>query len=211
MARPLAAAGGAQWVGYNDIGLGAILGAWKRPFYITIGAIDGKANRKYPDFKSIVDFKMLYLGEIGIEKDPDGPNEAALRLTISHLDSDDSVGSGQSLMLSGDINFNGNWALAARWSKSINRLTADHQELFSLGTLWTSPFNRAQDLLGIGFFSGKPSNETHNWESGFELFYKLQLTHAISVAPDLQYWFRKDANSPTVKTWIWGVRSEVEF
>lgn len=211
MARPLAAAGGAQWVGNNDIGLGAVMGAWKRPFYITIGAIDGMANRNYPDFESIAQGNMLYLGEIGLERDPDGPNEAAIRVTFSHLDINQLAGSGQSIMVSGDIHFNGKWALAWRWSKSLKRLMADHQELFSLGILWISPFSSSQDLAGFGLFSGKPSDAAHNWESGFEVFYKLQLTHAVSVLPDLQYWFRNDWDIASIQTWIIGLRSEVEF
>jgi hypothetical protein len=210
MARPLAAAGGAQWVGYNDIGLGVNGIYWKTPFYISLAVMDGKANRNYPDFASLADGQMLYLGEIGFERDVDGPNEVAIRCTFSHLDVHDINGPGQSIMISSDLHFNGLWALAARWSKSFNRLNADHQELFSLGTLWTKPFSRASDLLGLGIFSGKPSEVEYNWESGLELFYKLQLTHTISVTPDLQYWFRNDA-SIDVSTWVWGLRSEVEF
>ena len=211
MARPIAAAGGAQWVGNNDIGLGCIIGVWKKPFFLTIGAIDGVANRNYPDFETIVKGRMLYLGEIGIEKDPDGPNEATLRVTLSHLDIDVGDGPGQSIMISGDIHFNGLWALAGRWSKSYKRLSADHQELFSLGLMWLTPFSRKQDLAGFGAFSGKPSDNQFNWESGFEVFYKLQLTHAVSVTPDLQFWYRNDDGAAAVNTWVWGIRSEFEF
>ena len=211
MARPLSAAGGAQWVGYNDIGLGAIFGAWKQPFYITLATIDGNANRKYPDFGSLASFKMLYIVEIGLERDPGGPQEATLRLTGSHLDIDSGEGPGQSVMVSGDIHFNGIVALAGRWSKSFNRLSADYRELFSLGTLWLNPFSRRQDILGIGFFTGKPSKVQLGWESGFELFYKMQITNAVSLMPDFQFWFRDQADSSGLESWVYGVRSEVEF
>ena len=211
MARPLAAAGGAQWVGYNDIGLGINGVYWKTPFYISLAIMDGKANRKYPDFASLADGEMLYLGEVGFESDPEGPNEAAIRITFSHLDVHDTDGPGQSIMISGDIHFKGSWALAGRWSKSFNRLTADYQDLVSLGMVWVTPFSRSQDLLGFGVFTGNPAeSETYNWESGFELFYKLQLTNAISILPDIQFWFRDDAIMD-VSTWVWGLRSEFEF
>ncbi|PLX11291.1 MAG: hypothetical protein C0598_08515, partial [Marinilabiliales bacterium] len=118
MARPLAAAGGAQWVGNNDIGLGINAVFWKVPFYVSAAVIDGKANRNYPDFESLGDAEFLYLAEVGVERDIDGPNEAALRVTLSHLDLKDKLGPGQSLMISGDILFNGIWGIAARYSKS---------------------------------------------------------------------------------------------
>jgi hypothetical protein len=211
MARPLAAAGGAQWVGNNDIGLGINALYWKTPFYISVAVMDGKANRNYPDFKSLVDAEFLYLAEVGLERDVDGPNEAAIRITYSYLDLTDKSGPGQSLMISGDMLFNGVWGIAARYSRSFKRFTSDYKELVSLGFLWEQPFSRSQDLAGLGVFTGKPSDPDHNWESGIELFYKLQLTNAISLLPDIQYWFRNDQNSSAVQTWIFGLRSEIEF
>jgi len=211
MARPLAAAGGAQWVGNNDIGLGVNALYWKTPFYITAAVMDGKANRKYPDFNSLGDAEFLYLAEVGLERDVDGPNEAALRFTFSHLDLKDQSGPGQSLMISGDIQFNGVWAVAGRYSRSFKRFTADHKELVSLGFLWVNPFKRSADLAGLGAFTGKPSDPNFNWESGIEMFYKLQLTNAIGLLPDIQYWFRNDNNSSDVQTWVFGLRSEIEF
>jgi hypothetical protein len=211
MARPLAAAGGAQWVGNNDIGLGVNALYWKTPFYISVAVMDGKANRKYPDFKSLGDAEFLYLAEVGLEQDADGPNETALRITYSYLDLNDISGPGQSLMISGDKLFNGIWGIAGRYSRSFKRFTSDHKELFSLGALSLKPFNRSQDLAGFGVFTGKPSDPNHNWESGIELFYKLQLTNAIGLLPDIQYWFRNDENIPNVQTWVFGLRTEIEF
>jgi hypothetical protein len=211
MARPLAAAGGAQWVGNNDIGLGINALYWKTPFYISAAVMDGKANRNYPDFKSLGDAEFLYLAEVGFERDADGPNEAALRITYSYLDLKDKSGPGQSLMISGDILFDGAWGIAGRYSRSFKRLTSDHKELVSLGFLWENPLDRPQDLVGLGVFTGKPSDAELNWESGIELFYKLQLTNAIGLLPDIQYWFRNDENISDVQTWIFGLRSEIEF
>ena len=114
-------------------------------------------------------------------------------------------------MISGDMLFNGVWGIAARYSRSFKRFTSDYKELVSLGFLWEQPFNRSQDLAGLGVFTGKPSDPNHNWESGFELFYKLQLTNAINLTPDIQYWFRNDKNSPDIQTWIFGLRGEIEF
>lgn len=212
MARPLAAASGAQWVGNNDIGLGVIGVAWETPWYISLGCMDGKANRQYPDFESLMDGQMLYLVEVGYEYDVDGPNEAALRLTVSHLDVQGGGGPGQSFMISGDIHFWNQLSLAARWSKSFNRLTSDYKDNISLGILMVNPFGRTQDLAGLGGFLGQPGASNYKRESGFELFYKLQLTQAISLTPDLQYWYRKDdGTSGNVNTWVWGLRSEIEF
>ena len=140
MARPLAAAAGAQWVGYNDIGLGVNGIVWKGPVYFSAAAIDAKANREYPDFDSLADGELLYLGEVGYEQDLGSPNEAAIRLTVSHLDLSDgdspAAGRGQSVMLSGLRIFDDRWALAGRYSRSFKRLSADYRELLSVGVMW---------------------------------------------------------------------------
>jgi len=215
MARPLATAAGAQWVGFNDIGLGVNGIVWKAPLYVSVAVMDGKANRQYPDFASLFDGELLYLGEVGFERDVDGPNEAALRLTLSHLDVRDGenpeAGPGQSVMLAGDRHFGGRWALAGRYSRSFERLSADYRELLSLGLLWVVPFGRPQDITGIGFFVGEPSDAGRGVESGAEIFYRLQLTQAISVMPDLQYWSRDDRDGEYARSWVWGLRAEFQF
>ena len=214
MARPLATPAGAQWVGNNDIGLGANLLLWRGPYYVSVAAIDGKANRKYPQFDSLLDGQLLYLAEVGFERDLDGPNEAIFRVTTSHLDlpgQNPGDGPGQSLMLTGERRFDGEWVAFFRWSKSYNRLTADYQELLSVGTAWLRPFGFSQDFLGLGIFVGDPSNPERGDESGAELSYKLQLTQDISVMPDLQYWHRDDPDGQRTSTWIGGIRANFEF
>jgi hypothetical protein len=215
MARPVAAAGGAQWVGNNDIGLGVNGVFWKNPLYVSVAVMDGKANRQYPDFGSLVDGEFLYLGEIGYERDADGPNEVALRLTVSHLDVHDGVGPergpGQSVMVSGDRKFNGRWALAGRWSRSFERLSGDYRELFSLGAMWLEPFGRSQDIAGFGIFAGEPSDADRGVESGFEVFYVLRFTQTVSLMPDVQYWHRNDRDGPGARSWVLGFRADFEF
>jgi len=215
MARPLAAAAGAQWVGSNDIGLGANGIVWKGPWYLSVAAIDGKADRKSPDFKSLADGQLLYLAEFGLERDFDGPNEAALRFTVSHLDVDDGdnpgAGPGQSAMISAEKRFNGRWALAGRWSRSFGRLSSDYRDLHSLGALWLVPLAREDDIAGFGLFSGEPSDGTRGRESGGELFYHLKLTQAVGVMFDFQYWSRDDDSGDRVRTRIWGLRAEFDF
>jgi hypothetical protein len=215
MARPVAAAGGAQWVGNNDIGLGVNGIFWKNPLYLSVAVMDGKANRQYPDFASFFDGEFLYLGEIGWERDADGPNETALRLTVSYLDVHDGEGPehgpGQSVMVSGDRKFNGRWALAGRWSRSFERLSSDYRELFSLGAMWLDPLSRSQDIAGFGIFAGEPSDPDRGLESGFELFYVLRFTQTVSLMPDLQYWHRNDRDGPGARSWVLGFRADFEF
>ena len=215
MARPLAAAAGAQWVGFNDIGLGVNGIIWRGPLYASAAVMDGAANRQYPDFASLGDGQLLYLGEVGFERDFDGPDEAALRITVSHLDLHDGEGPehgpGQSLMVSGDRRFDGRWAIAGRWSQSFERLSADYRRLFSVGAMWLVPLAREQDIAGVGFFAGDPSDSARGLESGAEVFYRLQLTQAVSVMPDVQYWSRGDPSGQDARTWVWGVRVEFQF
>ena len=214
LARPLAAAAGAQWVGFKDIGLGANVVAWKGSFYTSLAAMDGKANRRYPDFKSIKDGRLLYIGEFGYENDLGGPNEAALRVTVSHLDlpgENPEKGRGQSLMISGERQFDGRWAVFGRWSKSFKRFEAGYRELISLGIAWTRPFGFSNDFLGFGYFASRPSNPDKSVESGFELSYKLLISQGLSLMPDLQYWTRNDSGIDRVRTWVGGIRLNVEY
>jgi hypothetical protein len=214
MARPLAAAAGAQWVGSNDIGLGANLVLWHSGYYVSVAAIDGKANRKYPQFDSFLDGEFLYLAEAGFEHNLDGPNETIFRVTASHLDLDGDNpenGPGQSLIVSAERRFDGRWAAFGRWSKSYNRLSADYRELLSLGMAWLQPFNFSQDFMGLGFFVGDPASPERGDEYGAELSYKLQLTQDASLMPDLQYWYRRDPDGQRTATWIAGIRFNFEF
>jgi hypothetical protein len=77
--------------------------------------------------------------------------------------------------------------------------------------LWLEPVRRSEDLAGFGLFSGAPSDADLGWESGFEVFYRLQLTNAVSILPDLQYWRREDPDGTRTRSWVWGIRSEFEF
>ncbi|MBT8108698.1 MAG: hypothetical protein KJP17_10710 [Gammaproteobacteria bacterium] len=215
MARPLATAAGAQWVGFNDVGLGVNGIAWNGPWYLSLAAIDGKANRQYPDFKSLQDLQLLYIGEVGFESDIDGPNEAAVRLTVSHLDVTDgdnpSKGRGQSIMISAEKRFNGRWAVAGRWSESFERLSADYRDLYSIAAMWLTPLERDADIAGLGLFSGRPSDGTRGRESGGEIFYRVKLTQAVGLMVDFQYWSRDDDGGESTDSRVWGLRTEFEF
>jgi len=214
MARPMAAAAGAQWVGNNDIGLGINLVARQGSHYVSVAAIDGKANRKYPQFDSLLDWELLYLAEVGLERDLGGPNETAVRITASHLDlsgENPNEGPGQSLMFTAERRFNNRWAVFGRWSKSYNRLSSDYRELVSLGTAWLTPFGFDQDFMGLGVFVGDPANPQRGDEYGAEWSYKLRLTQDFSLMPDLQYWYRNDPDGQRTSTWIAGIRVNFEF
>lgn len=212
MARPLAAAAGAQWFGSNDIGLGANVVWWRGPWYLSGSVTDAKANRHYPDFESLSAGRFLYLGEIGFESDPGGPNELTVRATASHLDiHDENGGPGQAAIVSALKRFDDRWAVVARWSKSIGRLSSDYRELLSIGSLWLAPFGRSRDLLGIGAFTGDPADTSLHRESGGEIFYRLQLSQGFSVMPDLQYWRRGQDSGDRMEAWIAGIRFNFDY
>jgi len=177
--------------------------------------MDGKANRKYPDFDSLLDGQFLYLLEVGYEHDLDGPNEAWLRLTYSYLDVRDGEspgnGPGHALIVSFMKRFEDSWAVSGRWSKSFDRLSSDYREQFSIGGLWLKPFGRSHDFFGFGAFVGVPSDAARGNESGFELNYRLQVTQAVNITPHLQYWNRVDDIGPGADTWIGGIRFTFEY
>jgi len=214
LARPLAAAAGAQWVGENDIGLGVNVVGWRQPFYASVAVMDAKARRTWPDFDSPQDGELLYVGEVGYERDEGGPNHAALRVAFSHIDLEDGAnpqkGPGYALVVSGLRRFDGRFALFGRWTQSWNRESAKYQELLSAGTAWTRPFGRSQDFLGFGVWIGDPSDPDRHTEYGLELSYRIQLTQGLSLLADLQYWLR-EKEGDDVRAWIPGVRVNFDY
>jgi hypothetical protein len=134
---------------------------------------------------------------------------------VSHLDlkagENPKLGSGQSIMVSADRRFNNRWALAARWSKSYNRLSADYRELYSLAFMWLSPLERVRDIAGFGLFSGDPSEADKGRESGFEMFYGFKLTQALGVMGNIQYWSRDDPDEIETSSWVFGLRMEFAY
>ena len=215
LARPLAAAGGAQWVGANDIGLGGQLVGWRNGFYATAAVLDGSADRKFPDFDSFGDGRFLYVGEAGYERDLGGPQEMSVRLTWTHLDETVEDGitkpAGESAIISFASKFRDRWAVAGRWSKSYRRLTADHKELFSLGLIRLGPFDYDGDAIGFGVFRGEPSAADRGTEYGAELFYRLSLSQDISIMPDIQYWHRDDPDGQRVRSMVYGLRIDLVY
>jgi len=214
LARPLAAAAGAQWIGDHDIGLGVNVIGWRNPFYVAVAVMDAKAKRTWPDVSSLLDGELLYIGEVGYERDEDGPNHAALRLTLSYMDRDDGAGPekgpGYAVALSAVRRFDGRFAVFGRWTRSWHRRSSKYRELLSIGGAWTRPFGRGEDFLGLGFFVADPSDGKRHTESGIELSYRVQLTQALSVMPDLQYWMRDEAGGD-VDAVIVGVRLNFEI
>lgn len=215
LARPLAAAAGAQWVGSNDIGLGAQVVTWKRDWYTTVSVIDGDSDRTFPDFSSLAEGRFLYLGEVGIERNLGGPNEFTIRFTYTHLDETVRDGAvkpaGESAIISFERKFNDRWALAGRWSKSYRRLTADYRELYSFAAVLLQPFSFDDDSVGLGLFAGDPADSAKGTEYGAEIFYKLRLTQGISLMPDVQYWYRDDSGGTQTRSWVCGFRLNFEF
>lgn len=214
LARPLAAAAGAQWLGSNDVGLGAQVHGWKDGFYGSLAITDGDADRQVPSFSSLANGRLLYVSEFGFEHDPNGPDALAVRLTLSHLDEtlrDGVKPPGESAIISVSKTIDDRWALAGRWSKSYRRLTADYRELLSLGLLRLRPFGFDDDFVGLGFFVGTPSDSQKGTEYGAELNYKFRLTQGLSIMPDFQYWYRDDSDGSKTRSWVVGIRLNLEY
>jgi hypothetical protein len=174
-----------------------------RPYNDTVFG-DGLLNRRYFERKNHLRVeKGISLGgyfswnfQWGSEGGPThGISETLILLTWEPVRDADSAG---------------RWALAGRYSRSFERLSADYRELASLGLLWVVPFGRPQDIAGLGFFAGDPSDASRGLESGAEIFYRLQLTQAVSVMPDLQCWSRDDRDGEYARSWVWGLRAEFQ-
>jgi len=58
---------------------------------------------------------------------------------------------------------------------------------------------------------GDPSDSDRDVESGFEIFYKAQISQALTLTPDIQYWSTDGATDHGTHAWVGGLRLNFEF
>ncbi|MCP4246986.1 MAG: carbohydrate porin [bacterium] len=97
----------------------------------------------------------------------------------------------------------------------VNRLS----DFWSLGLQYTGPFEgRAKDVLGLGMYSVHSSHRYRREidrdfvrETGYELYYRFQVTPWLQITPDLQYITNPGALSDNDDAVVLGLRARVTF
>ena len=85
---------------------------------------------------------------------------------------------------------------------------------FGAGIAWTGPFlERPRDSMGLGVSDARlsaPAGFLSRFETVYEAYYRLSVSRALSVQPDLQYWHNPGGNGiPSALLLL--VRTEFRF
>jgi porin len=83
------------------------------------------------------------------------------------------------------------------------------RHLGTAGIVWTEPFNRRLDRLGLAWGWGTPSDTDQDGQGVLEVFYRWQLTPLWQITPDLQMLVTPTYNEDHPLILIFGVRARL--
>jgi hypothetical protein len=192
-------------------GLGAMASVQNEWFYMSGGFQDAKADQEKIDFTSFGGGKFVYLGELGFTPTFGIKNKGKYKLTIGYVEktgdnSRKSERNGWGLTLSIRQDFSEGFGLYGVYRHSWDREVGGVKGTAGAGVVFTRPFGWVDDWLGIGYFLADPSDPALEKEHGFEIYWRLQLTHRLEFTPDLQVYLtpaKADGNSRTI---VFGLR-----
>jgi hypothetical protein len=153
--------------------------------YFSLAFVDANANGKLPDFDTFAKGEYVFAAELGWTPSFDGIGGGAYRFTAVRADATASEPSGSGFALSFEQQLGAAWGLFLRYQSAWGRKPALQASL-GAGAVWTRPFGRRRDWLGLAFFWGDPSQRDRSDELGVETYWRLQLSDRLELTPDLQ-------------------------
>ncbi len=185
-------------------GLGALVRKATPLGYVAIGFQDAKGDQEKIDGKSFVDGRYLYTAEVAITRDVGTNTEGRYKLAVGYMDSSDEFddqgketqSSGWGVVASAHRDFVGDYALFAQLRHSFNgRVAREIKSSANAGIVWTNPWGWPNDELGLGLIYARPGDKSLRDEYGFEVYWRLQMTHRLDITPDLQVLRRARGNA----------------
>lgn len=192
-------------------GLGAMTSIQNDWFYLSAGFQDAKADQEKIDFTSLADGKFVYLGELGFTPTFGIKNKGKYKLTIGYVEKTGdnrkkSECNGWGLTLSIRQDFSEGFGLYGVYRHSWDREVGGVKRTAGTGVVFTRPFGWVDDWLGIGYFFTDASDSALEKEHGFEIYWRLQLTHRLEFTPDLQVYLTPAKAVDNSRTIIFGLR-----
>ena len=173
--------------------------------------IDTNGNGKDWDFESFFSVRE-HLKTIEFGWSPDlasGPGEYHITYWESDARIQAQVPSGNGYTLYAEQRF-GNVMPFVRYGHSSGGAAA-LKNMLAAGVGWYQAFGRYTDGIGFGFSWGEPFGAQTRDQSGFESYYRIQLTNEIAITPNIQY-IKNPANNPDVNsTFVFSVRIRAAF
>jgi porin len=204
----------------GDAALGAMVGGWVNENLYILGGIEDANSVSSDPFEGFDTFfnenEYFKHIEIGWSTSTDRAYLDNVHLTMWHSDEREKAGvvAGRGAIFSLTRYISDRWmpfvrAGYAKDGASFLERSVSAGFAFQPNPVGTS----AGNLLGFGANWGKP-NETVfgsglNDQTGFELFYRLQLTGEIAITPDIQYLMNPALNPYEDDMWVFALRARI--
>ncbi len=158
--------------------------------YLIAGVHDANGVRTRDGFNTLFDVGEYFTAvEFGAYP-TDGDDDRGLwHVTLWHVDARTSAGKpsdhGIALTVEQEIGDRGNIVPFLRYAYA-DRGTNPIRQNFSTGVGVEDVFGQSDDLIGVAFSWGMPTDRSLRDEYAFEMFYRIFITRHTHVTPDLQ-------------------------
>lgn len=163
--------------------------------YIVGGVHD--ANGTKTSLGEIDKGELFTAVELGVAPGYGKPGMGLYHVTLWHSDAREAAnipsGRGIALTLQQELGPNGDIVPFFRYSYGDGGATTVRQAI-AVGLGLEKPFDQNNDLIGIGFSWGEPSDSTLRDQYVLEIFYRVQVTPHTNLSPDIQVIFDPSEN-----------------
>lgn len=194
-------------------GLGGAMAISPMPNTYIVGGVHD-ANGSKTSFGEIEKGELFTAIEFGVAPRHGKPGAGLYHVTFWHSDErvEESVPSGRgiALTLQQELGSDGNIVPFFRYSYGEGGATPVRQAI-ALGLGLEEPFGQNNDLIGLGFSWGQPTDRTLQDQYVLEAFYRLQVTPHTNLSPDLQVIFDPSENPSEDKIIVGSARLRTLF
>jgi porin len=180
--------------------------------YIVGGVHD--ANGAKTSFGEIEKGELFAAIELGVAPRHGKPGAGLYHVTLWHSDEREEAnipsGRGIALTLQQELGPDGDIVPFFRYSYGDGGATPVRQAI-ALGLGLEKPFGQNNDLIGIGFSWGQPTDSTLQDQYVLEAFYRLQVTPHTNLSPDIQVIFNPAKNPAEDSITVGSIRLRTPF
>ena len=194
-------------------GLGAAVAI--SPFtntYVVGGVHDANGDRT--SFGAIDRGELFAAVELGAAPGHGKPGAGLYHVTLWHSDAREVAGipsgRGIALTLQQEFGPGGNFVPFFRYSYGDGGATRVRQAI-ATGFGIEQPFGQDNDLIGVAFSWGQPSDRALRDQYVMEAFYRVQITPHTNLTPDLQLIFDPSENTAEETIVVGGMRLRTQF
>ncbi len=201
-------------IGFPDEGLGFGVGLspWKW-FYLNVGLSDANSKNTTSGLSTFFNRgEFFYAVELGVTPRFPCLGQGAYKVTFWQADAASKAGKprGRGFSMTLEQELGCSLVPFCRYSFADGEAT-DLRQLAFGGFGLEKPFRRKDDLIGLGFAWGQPSNRSLPDQYVLEAFYRVQVFPYLQVTPDLQVIFNPSQNPDKSTIMVLGLRTRALF